>query len=253
MKSIFPPIRGGHFFWCASSASGQGICPACESRAYLFVFGLSLLLSVVELYGSLKTQSLGLLSDTFHVFFDSLGYLIGLASVRHGMSVAHDRVRFHAVQSRYETAMGLFLLAAVFLILEEAYRRSSSLAPPEIIETELFFWIASVGLVGNVIALKVLGSIGISHDHGDSHRHSWLSRFFARWLPGGNLILQANISHTFGDTVSSVFVVIVAIVFNFTDNPHIRYLDVVVSVFIALLLLWQAVRLLSGTGHTHEH
>jgi cobalt-zinc-cadmium efflux system protein len=230
MKSIFPSIRDGHFSWCAGADAGHQGCFDCRSRSYLFAFGFSLLLSSAELYGGMRTQSLGLLSDAFHVLFDALGYLIGFAAARHGMKVADDHARFHDVQSRYEALMGLFLSVATFFIFKEAYQRIAAGEPPEIIEVGLLFWIALAGLAGNLAVL-------------------WMFRSFRV----RDRILRANIWHTFGDTVSSVFVVANAALFAFAADPVWHYLDIAASVFIASLLLWQAVGLLTGTGHTHEH
>ncbi len=227
--SIFPPTRGGHFSWCTRVDEHHG-CFSCKSQAYLFAFGFSLLLFVFELYGGLVTGSLGLLSDAFHVLFDALGYLIGLAAVRHGMMVAADHARFHDVQSRYEALMGLFLSIVAFFIFEEAYERFMIGVPPEIIEISLLFWVAFAGLMGNLAVLQMF-----------------------RLFSAQDKILRANIWHTFGDAVSSVFVVLNAAIFAFTTDPFWHYLDIVASVLIASLLLWQAVGLLSGTGHTHEH
>ncbi|MEK9151391.1 MAG: cation diffusion facilitator family transporter [Patescibacteria group bacterium] len=231
---VFAPIRYGHFFWCENRAVVGG-CFRCKAAAYVFAFGFSLVLAAVEFYGGSRTQSLGLLSDAFHMLFDSLGYLIGLVALWYGYHTSHDHERFRKGQAYFVAVMGVLLIITATGILGEAYERLHGHETREILEVGLLLGIAVTGLVGNMIVLVMLFLLGM--EHGGGGGHSRYSR---------DEILWANVSHTLGDTVSSVLVVANASIFVITDDPQWRFLDAIAAVCIAALLYRQAWKMLGG-------
>lgn len=233
-QSVFSPIRDGHFFWCGNiSRINKHGCFRCLFQVYLIALVFNVAIGVLEFYGSSRTHSLSLLSDAFHVVFDSFTYLTGLLAAWHGSRVSHDNERFEKSQLRFRMITAFLIAFASLVILNEVWKRFQVDTPPEIFETGLLFQIASIGLVGNVIVLVMLWLFGIEHEHeGCNHSH------------GRDEILRANLLHTLGDVFSSVLVVANAAIFSFSSNPLWRYLDVIVSVLIALLLLAQAKKML---------
>lgn len=110
---------------------------------------------LVEVAGGIITGSLALLSDAAHMFTDVTALVIALAAMRVGAKSA-DRRRTYGYQ-RLEilaAAVNAVLLFFVAMyILYEAYRRISS--PPNI-QSGGMMAIAVVGLIVNVISMRLL-------------------------------------------------------------------------------------------------
>jgi len=112
---------------------------------------------LVELAGGIWSKSLALLSDAAHMFTDTAALAIALMAIHIGKRAAdHKRTfgyhRFEILAAAFN-AMLLFLVA--LYILYEAYLRLK--APPEIQSTTMLI-IAVVGLIVNVISMRVLAS-----------------------------------------------------------------------------------------------
>merc|ERR1719204_2347842 len=159
-----------------------------NSRNLLCFLLLNLSFAFVELFCGVWNNSLGLISDSFHMFFDCSALVMGLvASViakwkpNKKYSYGFGRVE---VLSGYVNSM--FLMVIGLMLVKEAIYRLVS--PPEV-HTHHLLSVSVVGLIVNIIGLASFShahshggepcpsqsqshSHGHSHDDDDSHGHS---------------------------------------------------------------------------------
>jgi cobalt-zinc-cadmium efflux system protein len=128
---------------------------AGNEKRLMFALGLSTLFMSVEIVGGMLTNSLALLSDAAHMFTDVTALAISLAAIRFGRRPVDDE-RSYGYQ-RFEilaaAVNALMLFGVAAYILYEAWRR---LREPPLIETGGMLIIAIVGLVVNLISMKLL-------------------------------------------------------------------------------------------------
>ncbi|WP_333663118.1 cation diffusion facilitator family transporter [Acinetobacter sp.] len=112
---------------------------------------------VIEVIAGLITQSLALLSDAAHMFTDAAALAIALAAIQIAKRPADNKRTFG--YQRFEILAALFNASMLFFvamyILYEAYQRFSQ--PPEIQSLGMLI-VASIGLVINLISMKILMS-----------------------------------------------------------------------------------------------
>lgn len=174
---------------------------------------------VAELVGGLLANSLSLVADAGHMVSDAAALGLGLLAMWMA-SHPHTERRtfgFHRAEILAALANGSLLLALSLLVIWQAFAR---LSEPQQIESGLMLAVAVLGLLVNVVALNVLGG----------HRHD-------------NLNVKSAFLHVMGDAVGSAGVILAGLVIRFTGWTPI---DSIVSVFIALLILW------SGFGLVRE-
>ena len=111
-------------------------------------------------------------------------------------------------------ANGTSLVLIAIFIFYEAYQRF--LEPP-LVQTQLMLLVAVIGLIANLAVMMLLR--GVSH---------------------GSLNVRAAFWHVIGDTISSVGVIIAAIIISVTGW---YVADPIIAVFIGCIILWGAVRL----------
>lgn len=112
---------------------------------------------IAEVVGGILANSLALLSDAAHMFTDAAALAISLAAIRIGKRPADSRrtfgyYRFEILAAAFNAIL-LFLVA--IYILYEAYQRLKS--PPEI-QSGAMLIIASLGLVINLISMRLLSA-----------------------------------------------------------------------------------------------
>ena len=112
---------------------------------------------IVEVIAGLITQSLALLSDAAHMFTDAAALAIALAAIKIAKRPADNKRTFG--YQRFEILAALFNASMLFFvaiyILYEAYQRFTQ--PPEIQSVGMLI-VASLGLVINLISMKILMS-----------------------------------------------------------------------------------------------
>lgn len=112
---------------------------------------------IIEFIAGLITQSLALLSDAAHMFTDAAALAIALAAIKIAKRPADDKRTFG--YQRFEILAALFNASMLFFvamyILYEAYQRFTQ--PPEIQSIGMLV-VASIGLVINLISMKILMS-----------------------------------------------------------------------------------------------
>lgn len=112
---------------------------------------------IVEVIAGLITQSLALLSDAAHMFTDAAALAIALAAIKIAKRPADNKRTFG--YQRFEILAALFNASMLFFvamyILYEAYQRFTQ--PPEIQSIGMLV-VASIGLIINLISMKILMS-----------------------------------------------------------------------------------------------
>ena len=192
------------------------------SRGFYVAIALTAVTLVAEVAGGFWTNSLALLSDAAHVFMDLFALVLSLAAIRLARFPADDRRTYgwHRAEILASLVNGLTLLLIAAGILHEAWAR---LVHPEAVKSKEMFIIAAVGLVMNLLAASRL------------HRHSH-----------DDLNVRSAFLHVLGDAVASVGVIIGGVVMLFTGW---YVLDALISMAIALIISFGALRLLREAGH----
>ncbi|GAA5934720.1 hypothetical protein JCM3775_002039 [Rhodotorula graminis] len=157
----------------------KSILASPESRRIYFFLCLNLAYMFVQMAYGIWTNSLGLISDSIHMFFDCLALAMGLfASV---MATWPSNDVFTFGYTRVETlsgfANGIFLcLISVFIVFEAVERL---IDPPEM-NTGQLLTVSAVGLAVNLVGMFATGHGHHGHSHGGggggggghSHGHS---------------------------------------------------------------------------------
>lgn len=244
MKALlqYMPIQHGHFRWCLDSRYPQVFsfdCFRCKASGYLIAFFLGAAAAELEFWGGITTGSLSLLSDAWHMTFDVLGYSIGFIAMFRMLGARGDTVRIAAERRRFEALMALSISIAALVVLGEAWQRAVSGAP-EIIDSFRMFVVTAIGLVFNLVTFFLFKALVIEHEH--EHKHGE-SAHKDHGLDMEDDILRANILHTLQDSISSVMVLVLSVIFIFSSDPRFRYLDLIVTAIICGLLLKQALKM----------
>jgi len=121
---------------------------------------------------------------------------------------------YHRVEIMAALANGIILAFVAAYIFYEAYQRFLS---PPVVQTTLMLAVAAIGLIANLIGVWLLR--GVSH---------------------GSLNIKAAFWHIFGDTISSVGVIIAGIVISVTGWGIV---DPIIAICIGCIILWGAERL----------
>ena len=130
-----------------------------ESNAKKLTFALILTSTflVIEVIAGFITQSLALLSDAAHMFTDAAALAVALVAIKVGKLPADSKRTFG--YQRFEILAALFnalmLFVVAIYILYEAYQRFSQ--PPDIQSGGMMI-VATIGLVINLISMKILFS-----------------------------------------------------------------------------------------------
>ena len=128
-----------------------------NEKSLKIALALTSLFLVVELAGGFIAHSLALLSDAAHMFTDTAALAIALLAIHIAKRPADSRRTFgyHRFEILAAAFNALLLLVVAAYILWEAWLRLK--APPEI-QSTLMLGIAVVGLVVNLLSMKMLRS-----------------------------------------------------------------------------------------------
>ncbi|OGS41860.1 MAG: hypothetical protein A3K67_03955, partial [Euryarchaeota archaeon RBG_16_62_10] len=174
--------------------------------------------TVVELVGGLLAGSLALLSDAGHMFTDTLALALSLGALKMALRPATEEQTFGFLRAEILAALvnGAVLVLISLLIFYEASRRL--LEPPEV-DAPLMLLVASAGLAANAAGVYLL------HDK-----------------TKGNLNVRGAFLHMFGDMLSSVGVIVGALLIYFFG---LDVADPVLSVLIGAIILVGAWKLVT--------
>lgn len=210
-----------------------------DNRKTLNRFILSIILTslilAAEIIGGIWSGSLALLSDAAHVFSDIFALAISFFALRLASRPPDDRHSFgwHRAEVIAALINGASLLVIAIGIWVEAVKRWQS--PLEIKSSEMLI-IAIIGLVVNIIVAVILGG----HDHEHDHVH-----------PGEvhekrNLNVHSAYLHVLGDLISSVGVIVAALLIRLTSA---YWIDPLISILIGAIIIVSAYRLLRKSLH----
>ncbi|KAM3876311.1 zinc transporter 7 [Diretmus argenteus] len=142
------------------------------SRNLFFFLCLNLSFAFVELMYGIWSNSLGLISDSFHMFFDCTALLAGLAASVISRWRSNDSFSYGYVRAEVLAGFvnGLFLIFTAFFIFSEGVERA--LEPPDVHHDRLLP-VSVAGLLVNLVGIFVFQHGGHGHSHGDGgHGHS---------------------------------------------------------------------------------
>jgi len=210
-----------------------------NSRNLLGFLLLNLSFAFVELFYGVWTNSLGLISDSFHMFFDCTGLMAGLVATVITKWKANDKYSYGYVRAETLAGFinGLFLLFISFFIFSEAVERL--VEPPEV-KHERLLVVSILGFLVNLVGIFVFqhggAAGGHGHSHGgDGHGHSHDHGHSHGGKKDGerSQIMQGVFLHILADTLGSVGVIISAILMQLFGW---MIADPVCSIFIAVLI-----------------
>lgn len=136
---------------------------------------LNLSFAFVELFYGIWSNSLGLISDSFHMFFDCTALLAGLAASVISRWKTNEAFSYGYVRAEVLAGFvnGLFLIFTAFFIFSEGVERA--LDTPEV-HHERLLPVSVLGFLVNLVGIFVFqhggNHHGHSHDGGHGHSHS---------------------------------------------------------------------------------
>ncbi|KAJ1024083.1 hypothetical protein NDA16_002922 [Ustilago loliicola] len=217
-----------------------------DSRKIFQFLIVNLAFMGVQLLWGVWTNSLGLISDAIHMFFDCAAIGMGLfASV---MATWPTDSTFTYGYGRVETlsgfANGIFLiLISVFIVFEAVQR---IIEPPVMNNNTQLLVVSSMGLAVNLFGMWATGghhhhghSHGHGHDHGHGHGHDHGHGH------GHSHNMMGVYLHVMADTLGSVGVIISTLLigqFGWTG------FDPIASLFIAFMIVGSVIPLVLESG-----
>ncbi len=186
------------------------------------MLALTATFTVIEVFGSLVSHSLTLLADASHMGTDvaALGLaLFGakIAQRRDGSAQRFGNLRWE-VMAAMMNGLALFIIGGLI-----SYEAIDRFGHPRVIDATLFGWVATAGLLINLVSLRVL--------HG-SHEHSLNAR-------GAYL-------HILGDVLGSVGAIAGAVIIHF--HADWSWVDPTISILVSVVILRSAWRLIKESG-----
>ena len=188
------------------------------TKPLLFAMTITGAFTLVEFLGGLLSGSLALMSDAGHMLTDTVALGLSLVAVRIALRPPTEEQTFGFLRAEILAALvnGAVLIVITIVIFYEALRRL--LDPPEV-EAPLMLAVAVTGLAVNGAGLFIL------HDRSRS-----------------NLNVRGAFLHMFGDLLSSIGVIVGAVLILLFD---LRVADPVLSVLIGAIILVGAWKLVT--------
>lgn len=210
-------------------------------KRFILSIAITVIILIAEVVGGLWTHSLALLSDSAHVFMDI--FALGLSYLALRLSALPPDERhtygYHRLEVLSALANGLTLGVIAIGIFIEAYRRF--LSPEPIKSTEMMI-IAVIGLVANLAVAFVLGG----HDHPHEDDQPCEKDQPEPVKPGRDLNVESAFLHVLGDAISSVGVILAALIIWRTGW---QVVDPIMSAVIGVIIMVSSVRVLKSSLH----
>ena len=178
--------------------------------------------AIIELAGGLLSGSLALISDSGHMFTDVLALALSVWASYISMRGPSGRQTFGFLRVEILVALinGIALVLISALIIIEAIDR---IQHPVGIEAPLMLVVASAGLVANLAGVAILREK--AHD---------------------NLNVKGAFMHIFGDMLSSIGVIVGAILIFLFD---LRIADPIISLIISVIIMISAYRIITQSSY----
>ncbi|XP_047114405.1 zinc transporter 5-like isoform X1 [Schistocerca piceifrons] len=229
-------------FIIASSMLRQ-VLGSNNSRRIFYFLCLNLSFTFVEFLYGIWTNSLGLISDGFHMLFDCSALVMGLlASVMaHWKPTKTFSFGYSRVEDLSGFVNGLFLLVISVLVFSKGVSR---LVDPPAINTQRLLAVSVAGLIVNLVGILVFrhGS-SHSHDHQHGHKHSHAAGFHSH---SHNANMEGVFLHIMADTLGSVGVIVSSLLIQ-QFGWYIA--DPICSMFIAVLIFLSIIPLLKHSAY----
>lgn len=189
------------------------------ARLRISIF-LTFVIFLVEFFGGYFTHSLALMSDSFHVFMDAFALILTFTALKVCELPSTNRMTYgwHRVEIFASLINSLALLVIAVVILWQAMNRIMN-PVAEILANEMLI-IALVGLAVNVAVALILRDKR-EHEHDINIKSAYL--------------------HILGDAMSSVGVVVAAVVIKISGFYMI---DSILSIIIGAVIFINAFRIL---------
>ena len=155
------------------------------------VTALNAIITIVEFVGGIVSGSLGLISDAFHNMEDTLSIVLSFVAHLIGKKDNNERQTFGYQRAEILAAFvnSAILIAITIVLIIEGIQR---LGHPQKIDGGIMLIVSIVGLVANLFSMLLMEA--------DSHH---------------NLNIKATFLHMAADTLSSVGVIIAALLIKF--------------------------------------
>jgi cobalt-zinc-cadmium efflux system protein len=193
-----------------------------RGRKLLFAFLLTLLMLAAEAVGGVWSGSLALLADAGHMMVDALALALAFIGARLALRPADARRSYG--YGRLEVLAGFVNALSQFLLVGFiAYEAVTRLLHPGVILSGVMLAVAVVGLLVNLLVLRIL--------HGHAH---------------DDVNMASASLHVLGDLLGSLGAVLAALAVRWLDW---NWADPVLSLLVSLLILGNAWRLLRKSAH----
>ena len=226
--------------------------------ALLGALALSLAALILQLAGAWYTGSLGLFGDSLHVLTDLFSLFMSLAAVVLVAKPVSAEKSFglYRLEVLASFTNGLLLLVVAIGLAKEAIER---LWAPEPVKALPLIFVASIGLIFNLLSAWLLhrasGGHGHSHQHhhhhgedchGHAHQHQESgSRVEAAHLHADRN-LESALLHVWSDAMGSIAVIVGAVVIEFSGK---FWVDALVGLLLALWIFRWSCRVISDSAH----
>lgn len=188
-----------------------------DIRKIVKVLMIIVIFMLVELWGHFRTRSLSLLADALHLLVDISGFIVSIVTLC--IAKRNETARMTWGYQRVEVLGALLSVAliwtAVGYLMVESFHKYIH---PQEIDGLIFFLIAAIGLVVNLICVYVL--------HIGEYHHA---------IKEKNLNIRATYVHVIGDVVQSIGVIVASGIIYF--YPTFVIADVLCTIFFAFLVL----------------
>ncbi len=200
--------------------AGHDHTAGANEKSLKIALALTTVFLLVELAGGFIARSLALLSDAAHMFTDTAALAIALMAIHIAKRPADEKRTFgyHRFEILAAAFNAMLLLVVAAYILWEAYLRLK--APPEV-GSSLMLGIAIVGLVVNLLSMKVL-----------------------RGGQEESLNVKGAYLEVWADMIGSIGVILGAVLIKFTGWS---WVDSAVAVLIGLWVVPRTVTLLKSS------
>ncbi|MCW9027919.1 MAG: cation diffusion facilitator family transporter [Kangiella sp.] len=193
-----------------------------SKRNLLWALTLTGTFMVVEVIGGIVSGSLALLADAGHMLTDTAALLLAYSALYFASKPADNKRTFGYGRLQVLAAYtnGVFLVLLTGWIVWEAVHR---FIEPNPIQSVSMFTVAVIGLIVNLLVFKILHSAGES-----------------------NINIRSALLHVLGDLLGSVGAIIAAIMIWVWG---LLWIDPLLSIFVALLILRSAYYVIKDASH----
>ncbi len=189
------------------------------------VLGLTLSYFFIQIIGGIVSGSLSLIADSGHMLVDVAGLTMSLISIKLTLRPPTPKRTFGLYRLEILAALGnsILLILISFYIFIESYQR---IVNPQEIDGILMSIIAAIGLVINLIGMKIISG---------SHHHD-----------GDNLNIEGAKLEILSDILGSISVLVGGLIIILTG---FYLLDILISIGLSLLILPRVYTLLKRSIH----